>query len=342
MSVHFTTGFVVVAEGLRYPEGPVYLDDGGFLIVEVTGGNIVHFAPSPTDPGAYTRTRTIAVGGGPNGAKPGPGGFLYVCNNGGIDSIKLGAVEVPTFPPASYTGGFIQRVSLSDGTFETWCAADSVGSVESRCHIPPMPKGTLRGPDDLIFDSTGGFWFSDWGKSTPSSRDLTGVYYVPAGSRTPIEKLQGRSSPNGIALSPDGKRLYVAETYSRWILYWNLSGPGQIADNCDWLDGGNLLTAKIPGMGQLDSMAVDEMGNLYVATLTPGGPNLAKNGGITVVSPHGEILEYIELKVGDAADPLPSNICFGGPDRKTAFITLAGTGRVVTCRTKYAGLKLAF
>ena len=55
----------------------------------------------------------------------------------------------------------------------------------------------------------------------------------------------------------------------------------------------------------------------------------------------GKILEYIEIDIGQK-DPLPSNICFGGPDRQTAFITLGGSGRVVSCRMRIPGKKPAF
>jgi gluconolactonase len=65
-------------------------------------------------------------------------------------------------------------------------------------------------------------------------------------------------------------------------------------------------------------------------------------GGITVVSPDGKILDFIELLVDGLPEPLPSNICFGGSDRKTAFITLAGTGRLVGCEMKIPGKPLHF
>jgi len=59
------------------------------------------------------------------------------------------------------------------------------------------------------------------------------------------------------------------------------------------------------------------------------------------VSPCGEILEWIDIDIGQA-DPLPSNIFFGGPDRRTAFITLSGTGRLIACEMRIPGKKPAF
>ncbi|HEY4962277.1 MAG TPA: SMP-30/gluconolactonase/LRE family protein, partial [Terriglobales bacterium] len=200
----------------------------------------------------------------------------------------------------------------------------------------------LRSPDDLVFDATGNFWFTDWGKTRPTDRDITAVYYAATDGSKITLALPGRSAPNGIALSPDDSRLYVAETYARWILYWELSAPGVIKPNPKTLDGSYLLTAEIPGQGTLDSMAVDEEGNVYAATMLPRGPSADFPGGITVVSPKSEILEFIELLVEGQPEPLPSNICFGGSDRKTAFITLAGTGRLVACEMKIPGKPLHF
>jgi gluconolactonase len=121
-----------------------------------------------------------------------------------------------------------------------------------------------------------------------------------------------------------------------------LSSPGVIKPNPKTLDGSYLLTAEIPGQGTLDSMAVDEEGNVYVATLLPQGLRADVPGAITVVSPKGKILDFIELLVEGQPEPLPSNICFGGKDRQTAFITLAGTGRLVACEMKIPGKPLHF
>jgi gluconolactonase len=61
------------------------------------------------------------------------------------------------------------------------------------------------------------------------------------------------------------------------------------------------------------------------------------NGGVTVISPSGDILDHVAT-----GDPLTTNICFGGPDFRTAYITLSGTGRLVSMKWPYKGLKLPY
>ena len=78
-----------------------------------------------------------------------------------------------------------------------------------------------------------------------------------------------------------------------------------------------------------DSMAVDGDGNVCVATLI--------NGGITVISPDGKSIEHIPMP-----DPITTNICFGGPDLKTAYITLLATGKLVAIDWPRPGLKLHY
>ena len=78
----------------------------------------------------------------------------------------------------------------------------------------------------------------------------------------------------------------------------------------------------------LDSLAVDAEGNVCVATIV--------NGGITIFSPNGK---HRHVPTGD---PLTTNICFGGADLRTAFITLSGTGRLVSCPWETPGLPLVY
>ena len=88
-------------------------------------------------------------------------------------------------------------------------------------------------------------------------------------------------------------------------------------------------------------MALDEEGNVYAAGFLPHGADTLSRGGIAVVAPSGEVLDWIEIDIGDP-DPLPSNLCFGGPDRKTAYITLDATGKLIACEMRIAGKKLAW
>jgi gluconolactonase len=87
--------------------------------------------------------------------------------------------------------------------------------------------------------------------------------------------------------------------------------------------------AGLSGLQYLDSLAVDGDGNVCVATLI--------NGGITVISKTGEILEHIAT-----SDPITTNICFGGPDFQTAYITLSGRGKLVSMKWPYKGMRLNF
>lgn len=323
--------FEIVATGLEYPESPVASQDGSVLVLEVKGGRVTRVGKD----GAKTTVAT--TGGSPNGAAYGPDGKLYVCNSGGFQWIPVGPLWITGFQPADYQGGSIQRVDVATGVVETLYTTFTTTDPAIQ---PPLTL-PIKGPDDLVFDAAGGYWFSDWGKSRPRDRDVTGVYYVAPGAAAVREAIYPLNAPNGIALSPDGKRLYVAETYSRRILYWKLEAPGRIAPNPEALDGSYLLTAALPGQGILDSMKVDAEGNVWAATMLPQGANPRSNGGLSIVSPAGELLQFLEIAVGTPT-PLPSNLCFAGADRKTVYVSCGGSGMLVKMRSSVAGLKLNF
>ncbi len=299
--------FRVISTGLQFPEGPIALADGSVLLVEIKRGTLTRVGPDGV------LTIVAKTGGGPNGAALGPDGRVYVCNNGGFEWHEAGAFLLPGNQPKDYTGGSIQRVDLASGVVET---------LHTRCGAH-----ALRGPNDLVFDRSGGYWFSDHGKTRERDRDRGGLYYVPADGSAVREMVFPLDSPNGVGLSPDGSRVYAAETHTGRVFYWDLSGPGEIKPHTS-PNRGHLLVG-LPGLQLLDSLAVDAEGNVCVATLA--------NGGITIISPDGARTEHVPMP-----DPLTTNICFGGPDLHTAFITLSGTGKLVAMPRKTAGLRLAF
>jgi gluconolactonase len=324
-----TSDFRLIASGFNYPEGPIYRPDGTLLLVEIGAGTLTRVQPDGS------KSTVANLPGGPNGAAIGPDGAVYICNDGGFFIATIGNVQVCLGQPPNYKGGSIQRVAANGAVstlYTQFPAQDPLGNLQT------LP---LRSPDDLVFDSSGSFWFTDWGKDRWRDRDITGVYYAKPDGSSIQEMIFPLKSPNGIGLSPDETRLYVAESFTRRILYWELSGPGQIRPNPKTIDGSYLLTAHIPFQACLDSLALDEAGNIYVASFLPHGADPNSRGGITVISPQGEILEWIEIGIGQP-EPLPSNLCFGGTDRRTLFVTLGGTGCLVACQVRIPGKKLAF
>jgi len=94
-----------------------------------------------------------------------------------------------------------------------------------------------------------------------------------------------------------------------------------------------VLLVGLPGWQELDSLAVEADGSVCVGTLV--------DGCITVVSADGASVERLTLPAG-LADPLVTNICFGGPDLRTAWLTLSKTGRLISCRWPRPGLRLHY
>jgi len=296
----------VLAKDLKFPEGPVVLDDGAILVVEIAGSRI-----SAIKPGGIVSV-FAETGGGPNGLAVGPDGCFYVCNNGG--NVYLPGSVGSTGPTKDYKGGYIQRVSQS-GLVET---------VHTHCN-----GRIVSSPNDIIFDKSGGYYFTDLGKRMSDYRYHGGVYYSPADHSRLIEVIYPMLTPNGIGLSPDETILYVADTETARLLAYDIASPGVVRkEPLPSVSHGRLL-CELPGTQRFDSLAVDADGNIAVATLV--------SGYVTVISPAGEILDRIKTP-----GVYPTNLCFGGRDLRTAFITLSDLGQVVSVEWSRSGMKPNF
>jgi gluconolactonase len=296
-----------LAAGLQFPEGPIAMDDGSVILVEIMRGTLSRVT-------AGGEIEVLAdLGGGPNGAAMGPDGAIYVCNNGGFDWIDVGGAPFPVGRATDYTSGRIERVDLATG---------ETSVLYTECDGNP-----LNGPNDIVFDASGGFWFTDLGQRHGRQQDRGAVFYARPDGSMIREAVYPADSPNGIGLSADESTLYVADTNAARLWAFDLSGPGEIAPQSGHYAGRCL--AGMGGLQHFDSLAVDAEGTICVATIL--------NGGITCISPDGARVTH--TPTGDLAT---TNICFGGEDLKTAYITLSGSGRLVAMDWPTAGLPLNF
>ena len=139
-----------VATGLRFPEGPIALADGSFLVVEIEAGRVSRVSAD----GVVT---TLAdTGGGPNGAALGPDGRVYVCNNGGMAFHHSDGLILPGHGEEDAATGWVDAIDLETGAVET---------LYRDCDARP-----LIAPNDLVFDAAGGFYFTDHGKARKYDR----------------------------------------------------------------------------------------------------------------------------------------------------------------------------
>jgi gluconolactonase len=299
--------FEIIAEDLGFPEGPIAMDDGSVILVEIKRQTLSRCWNG--------KTEVIArLGGGPNGAAIGPDGAVYVCNNGGHAYLERNGVTIPTGISPDYSGGRIERVDLGTGKVER---------LYDRCG-----EHALRGPNDLVFDRTGGLWFTDFGHDMPRQRDKSGIYHAAADGSKITEIYFGSTGYNGIGLSPDENTVYAAETIAGRLVAFEITGPGQIARRGLRFPGRVIATMKGDPLEYFDSLAVTASGKVCVATLLAPG--------ITTIAPDGT---YTKVETPDI---FTTNICFGGADMCDAWITLSGGGKLVKARWHEPGLRLNF
>jgi gluconolactonase len=293
-----------LTEGLAFPESPIACDDGSVLVSEMAAGRISRVLPDGS-------TESVAVtGGGPNGVGQLPDGRLVVCQNGGsrfgigpwpydFDGCAMlfrpiGPADEPLTP----------QLQLVD-------AAGEVSTLTTEFTARDGTRCPLVRPSDICVDGHGGFYVTDGGTMHGRNRAMTGLLYgtVDGDLREVVYPLE---MPNGITLSPDGGRVYVAETRTRRVWEFTLDGPGCIRG------ARGLLTVPSGGplnVGGADGLCVDGDGRILVATLGAGG--------VTAFSPDGELLGAIP-----ADDPMTTNATLTA-DGETLLMTLASSGRLM-------------
>ena len=178
-------------------------------------------------------------------------------------------------------------------------------AIEVLVHEPLMNQ-----PNDLAIAPNGTLYASD-----PNWGDKTGQLWRvdPDGKTTRLAK--GMGTTNGVEVSPDGKRLYVNESVQRNVWVFDIQPDGGIANK--------RLLRQFPDHG-FDGMRCDADGNLYITRYG--------KGTVVVLSPAGEILREI-----DVLGARPSNLCFGGPDGRTVYVTEVVHRRLVKFRVETPG-----
>lgn len=301
-----------ICRGLKFPEGPVAMPDGSVILVEIERKTLTRVSVDG-------EVSVIAdCGGGPNGAAFGPDGKMYICNNGGFEWSQSGPFKRPGEELAKdYVGGSIQSVDLATGSVET---------IYTECD-----GESLKGPNDIVFDRQGGFYFTDLGKRRGRQIDRGSLFYAKIDGSSITELIHPFDTPNGVGLSADEKKLYVAETNAARLWAFDIESPGVIKKDGPSLFWPGHLLHKFNGYERLDSLAVDSEGNVVVATLG--------TGCVTAISPTGQIRARVAVPEFDL---MVTNVCFGGPDLRTAYVTASGLGRLYAIDWHCPGLPLNF
>lgn len=292
----------VLAEGLKFPEGPIAMKDGSLLFVEIERQTVSRLTPAG-------RVEVVAeVPGGPNGLAIGPDGAVYIANNGGRFTFAVrGGLNGPGAPPPGFTAaGKVQRLDLRTGKVTT--VYDSVDGKP------------IVAADDLVFDRHGGLWINDIAVRPGEGR----ILYAAAPGKPLIIARSGLSGPNGIGVSPDGKLLHVSMGTSLYA--FDIDGPGRLSTR-SYPNGG--LQAPLWQNSIADSLKIQADGRVAVCSLLrPGGIGVVDRAG------HTDFLGFPDRWV--------CNLAFGGADLRDAWIMLSGLGQIAKVRWPSPGQAPAF
>jgi gluconolactonase len=281
-----------VATGfLKWTEGPVWTREGSLLFAVIPANRIVRWVPAKDpevfmEPSGYTGS---APYGGP---EPGSNGMTLDPD---------GRVSV-----AGHARRNVWRMESLDPHGTITVLADSYQGKK------------LSSPNDLVYRSDGSLYFTDPPYGLPTQQDndplkelqVNGVYRIPnarqqkPGAAPDRDKLQliikDLPRPNGIAFSPDEKKLYIADSGKKVWMRYDVRADGSVSDGKLLLDA---TSDKAPGGP--DGIRVDKNGNIYGS-----GP-----GGVWIISPEGKHLGTIKVP------EVVSNVAWGDADAKTLYIT---------------------
>ncbi len=291
---------------MAFPEEPIAVADGSLILTAVRRGVRTQ----------VTHDGKVAIiaetDGGPNGEVVGPDGAIYVTNNGGLTWLDRGDLNIPGPIPADHVGSSIQRVEVKTGAVITL--------YKSRNGKP------LIAPNEIVFDITGGMWFTDLGSTTPDRSKFGALYYAQTDDSGNVRGRGNLISPNGVGLSPDETVICMADTLLKRLWAFDIVVPVQLKRRERGAPGRDI--SNLQGYQKLDGLAVEAGGKVCVVTLV--------NGGVTVFELEGSIEHF----------PFPdfaiTDICFGGEDMRDARITCSVTGTLYKCRWPRPGLKLNF
>lgn len=278
------------AERYDITEGPVW--DGEAVLFTDIPNSTIHRYHHRTGERTVYRTGTNEA----NGLKFGPDGRLYACQHEAHRVVRYDEDGTETVVVDAYEGD------------------------------------RLNAPNDLAFDASGRLWFTDpYYDDTPEELALghRSVYRVddPSGGRA-VRVTWDTAQPNGILVSPDESRLYVAELdqgpgNDRELRAYPITADGTLGEY-------DVLHNFNPHTG-IDGMCLDDEGNIVAAV---GREDVGPGPMIWVFSPTGRVLETHPFP-----GPRPTNCAFAGPDLNTLYVTGVESGlhRAVTDRTGYLG-----
>jgi gluconolactonase len=244
-----------LATGFAFTEGPVWSRDGYLLFSDVPNNKILKYTPGEKV-AAFREASN-----GTNGNTFDDKGRLYSCE--------------------SHT----RRVTRTD----------KKGNIEVLAER--FEGKRFNAPNDIVVSKSGHVYFTDpafGNQADGREMDFYGVYHItPKGEVTVFAKPKGR--PNGIAMSPNGRILYVANSDEKNVRAYDLGRDGTPANE-------RVVVSNVDGVP--DGMRVDEKGNLYVTA-----------NGIAVYSAEGKLINTITIP------ETPANCAFGDPDMQTLYIT---------------------
>jgi gluconolactonase len=272
-----------LATGFQFTEGPVWVRDGGYLLFSDPNANLLY----RYTPGAGQAEGQLSIFRPASGYS---GADIAEYGQPGSNGLTLDAQGRLTINQH----GNRRVIRIEKDGRETVLADRFDGR-------------RLNSPNDLVYRSDGTLYFTDPPFGLPKFFDdprkelpFSGVYAVRDGQVRLLNT--DFTGPNGIALSPDEKFLYVAnwDEKKKVIMRYAVQPDGSVAKGTLFFD----MTAS-PGEDALDGMKVDQRGNLYVS-----GP-----GGLWVLSPEGRHLGTI------VTPQHPHNLAWGGADGRTLYIT---------------------